>query len=124
MSYTEEEMISAKQRSFEDGSKHAKPSAETLRLITEQRTYFKELIDAHEDRELKKYDELLDLFQKNINIFQQHIDETADLNKTFSSLLSGSKFLKALFSGLVGMVIGIGIIVTAIVKFIEWLRHG
>lgn len=113
--YTEEQLLEAKAESFKDGAKHRRPSDETITLIEENRNYVKELIEKHELREVQNYKELKKLFE-------DHVNETAELNKTLILLLNGSKFLKSLFSGLVGLVIGLGVLITASVKFVEWLR--
>lgn len=117
MRYSEDQLLEAKKISFEEGVKHQKPSDDTLKLIESNKAYMRELIETHEVREIQNYNTLKLLFES-------HINETAELNKTLILLLNGSKFIKIIFTSLVAFIIGLGIIITAIIKTLEWLRKG
>lgn len=116
MKYTEKELLEAKKRSFNEGMSHAKPSTGTLRMFELQKEYIKEVMDQHEKREMENYDRLKDMFEA-------HIKETATLNETFKTLISGGIVIRWLFTGLVVVVSGLGVIIGGVYAVKEWIKR-
>lgn len=99
--------------------KHAKSSPETKQLLiaVEERisSRINAVMSSHEDREMGNYESLR-------KIFEDHVNETKELNNTFRDLITGGKVVSSIFSILVKTVAGLGVLMGAIYALKEWLK--
>ena len=123
MKYSEEQLLEAKKRSFEEGLRHSKSSPETKAILHEQMEEFKRILGSHECVEQENNAELSRKIIEVTRLIEKHIEETSAADKTIRELITGSKVAKGWFFTLVGIVAGIGILATSAIAIKEWIKR-